>query len=184
MGMQRTGTVERGGLVNRVGLPEAFVESMALWFQAQYDDLRRFGRVLTGDWASADDLVQEAFVRICRRPRRVERDGFPAYARRTMVNLWRSSIMRARLERRALAAPEARTAPDPADAAGRDRVWQSVMALPAQQRAIVALRYYEDMSEAEIASTLSISAGSVKKQLSRAKEKMRTMLQEGEAHGS
>ncbi|HVL89243.1 MAG TPA: sigma-70 family RNA polymerase sigma factor, partial [Actinomycetota bacterium] len=158
--------------------------SMAGWFASQYDDLRRFGFVLSGDWSIADDLVQEAFVRICSRPRRVEREGFPAYARRTMVNLWRTALVRIRLERRHATDGDRLTAPDSGSVAGNDQVWQAVMALSPQQRAVVALRYYEDMSEADIAAVLGVSLGAVKKQLNRAKEKMRATLGEGERHGS
>ncbi len=100
---------------------------------------------------------------------------FRAYARRTMVNLHRSAFRRVLTERRALAA--SRGSDDVHhDPVPDDHVWNAIQALPRQQRAIVALRFYEDLSEQDIAGTLGVSGGTVKKQLHRAMGRLRAAL--------
>ena len=65
-----------------------------------------------------------------------------------------------------------------ADGTARDEMWRAILSLPARQRAVVALRYYEDMKEADIAVVLGISVGSVKKHTDRALEALRARLGE------
>jgi RNA polymerase sigma-70 factor (sigma-E family) len=151
------------------------------WFSAEYQPLLRFAYFLTGDRAAAEDLVQETFVRLYRADLRIEQEGFRAYARRTMLNLRRSGFRRIFAERKALAAHLA-----PAAAGGMpeptDHVWSAIMTLPRQQRACVALRFYESMTEQEIADTLDVSIGTVKKQMHRAMTTLRDAL--GDRSGS
>jgi RNA polymerase sigma-70 factor (sigma-E family) len=150
------------------------LDRLGEWFSAEYEPLLRFGYFLTGDRASAEDLVHDAFVKLYRGDRHIEALGFRAYARRTMVNLHRSRFRRASAEQRALATvrePGQRATPEPAD-----HVWHAILALPRGQRAVVALRYYEDLSEQEIADTLGVSTGTVKKQMHRAMGALRAAL--------
>jgi RNA polymerase sigma-70 factor (sigma-E family) len=150
------------------------LDRLGTWFAAQYEPLLRFAYFLTGDRSRAEDLVQETFVRLYRADRRIDEGGFSAYARRTMVNLHRSAFRRWRLERRVLAAThdrEAMSAPDPAD-----HVWAAILRLPPQQRACVALRFYEGMSEREIADALGVTTGTIKKQTHRAMATLREAL--------
>jgi RNA polymerase sigma factor (sigma-70 family) len=94
------------------------------------------------------------------------------YARRTMVNLHRSAFRRVVSERRALAATDRETVHvDPVDHA-----WEAILRLPRGQRAIVALRYYEGLTEQEIADTMSVTVGTVKKQTHRAMAALRAAL--------
>jgi RNA polymerase sigma-70 factor (sigma-E family) len=149
------------------------LDRLGEWFAAEYEPLLRFAYFLTGERAAAEDLVQETFVRLYRADRRIEEAGFRAYARRTMVNLRTSMFRRLAPERRALEAhlPQSQPAPEPTD-----HVWRAIMALPRQQRACVALRFYEDMTEQEIADTLGVTLGTIKKQMHRAMTGLRASL--------
>ena len=152
------------------------IDRLGEWFSAEYTGLLRFAYFLTGDPAAAEDLVQDAFVRLYRADRHIEAAGFRAYARRTIVNLHRTRFRRVGAERRALIAsgsPEEHRSPEPTD-----HVWRAILALPKGQRACVALRFYEDLSEQETALTLGVSTGTVKKQMHRAMRTLREALGE------
>jgi RNA polymerase sigma-70 factor (sigma-E family) len=138
----------------------------------------RLAYFLSGDRQLAEDLVQEAFVRVAGRFRHLRvPDTFPAYLRRTIVNLYTSQLRRRRLER----AYVARRGVDPAvshpeDAAQRDELWRALQRLPKRQRAAVVLRYYEDMSEREAADVLGVSTGALNALVARATSTLRTHL--------
>jgi RNA polymerase sigma-70 factor (sigma-E family) len=157
------------------GATQARMDELAAWFDAEYEGLLRFAYLVCGDRHLAQDLVQEAFVKMSLAGARVTRTGVKTYARTTVLNLARSRFRRAALERRAHA--RADEVPDHGDAVGaRDEVWKAMDALSPRQRAVVALRYYEDLSEAEIAATLGMSAGSVKQHSDRAMRRLRETL--------
>jgi RNA polymerase sigma-70 factor (sigma-E family) len=165
-----------GGQVIAVFHPSSSrLERLGEWFAAEYEPLLRFAYFLTGERAAAEDLVQETFVRLYRADRRIEEAGFTAYARRTMVNLRRSIFRRARSEQKALRTENrpALTDPEPAD-----HVWRAILELPRQQRACVALRFYENLTEKEIADTLGVTIGTIKKQMHRAMTRLRETLGE------
>lgn len=153
------------------------LERLGEWFAAEYEPLLRFAYFLSGDRAAAEDLVQDAFVKLYRADRHIEVEGFKAYARRTIVNLHSSRFRRLRAERRAFASHAPATGsvsgPEPVD-----HVWRAIQSLPRQQRACVALRFYEDMTEQAVADTLGVSVGTVKKQMSRAMATLRAALAE------
>ena len=152
------------------------LDRLGEWFAAEYQPLLRFAYFLTGSQTAAEDLVHDTFVKLYRADRHIEALGFRAYARRTMVNLHRSRFRRITAERRALAAsgePEAAVA-GPGEPT--DHVWRAILALPRGQRAVIALRYYEDLSEQEIADALGVSNGTVKKQMHRAMTALRATL--------
>ena len=150
--------------------------SLGEWFAAEYEPLLRFGYFLTGSAAAAEDLVHDAFLNLYRADRHIEALGFRAYARRTMVNLHRSRFRRARAEARAVAASEEASPHDVGEPT--DHVWRAILSLPTGQRACVALRFYEDLSEQEVADTLGVSIGTVKKQMHRAMSALRAALEE------
>lgn len=155
----------------------ARLQQLGDWFSAEYEPLLRFAYFLTGDRAAAEDLVQDAFVRLYRADRAIEVEGFRAYARRTVANLHSSRFRRLTAERKALTRHEPRDEvtqpPEPAD-----DVWRAIQSLPRQQRACVALRFYEDMTEQAVATTLGVSVGTVKKQMHRAMSALRDTLGE------
>lgn len=149
------------------------LDRLGAWFHAEYPALLRFAYFVCRDPALAQDLVQDAFVRIYRAGGRVDDASFPAYARTTIVNLARSAFRR-RARERGSAAPEG-TVEQP-DVGARDEIWRAMRELSPRQRAVIALRYYEDLSEKDTAAALGMSAGSVKQHTDRAMTKLRAIL--------
>jgi len=146
------------------------------------DDAVRLAYLLTGDRALAEDLVQDAFVRLAGRLVHLrDPDAVPAYLRRTVVNLANSNFRRRRVERRYLehARSEVVSAAGRVPDAGvedRDQMWHALGRLPARQRAAIVLRYYEDLPETAIADLLQCRPGTVKSLLSRGLEGMRGQI--------
>ncbi len=137
--------------------------------------LQRLARLLVGDVDSAEDVVAEAIARTLPMWRKGDIDDLGAYLRRVVV-----SVVSRRWQRRALGFRRDRSAIDwltaPFDTAAvlsdRDETLRAVLRLPPRRRAIVALRFYEDMTEARIAEVLGIQLGTVKSQLSKALEQL------------
>jgi RNA polymerase sigma-70 factor (sigma-E family) len=152
------------------GEREAFDE----FVRARLPRLLRFGHALTGSPHAGADLVQDALERTMLAWARIEaKDDPEGYVRRIMVNRNVSIWRRHRKERLVDQMPEQHTAP----ASERDdTLWEAVKQLPARQRAVIVLRYYEDYSEAQIAATMGCSAGTVKSQASRAMAKLRELV--------
>ncbi len=140
--------------------------------------LLRTAYLLAGDWATAEDLLQTALTKTYLAWKRLgEIEAVEPYARRVLVNTatswWRR---RWHGEKPTEVLPE-RAAPDQLEEQlERDVLWRHVKALPARQRAVLVLRFYEDMSEAQTAALLSISPGTVKSQTSRALTTLRHRL--------
>jgi RNA polymerase sigma-70 factor (sigma-E family) len=136
-------------------------------------DLLRAGWLLTGDWPLAEDLVQTALLRCW--PRWSSVSAPEAYVRTALVRVFVSSRRRRWTGERPAAVLTDLPAPDaiePADV--RASVRLALAALSPRERAVVVLRYYADMSEAETAAALGIAAGSVKRYASDALAKLRT----------
>jgi RNA polymerase sigma-70 factor (sigma-E family) len=137
--------------------------------------------LLTGDWHAAEDLVQTCLVKLYRAwPTLDAGVDLDAYLRRMLVNTHRS-WWRARWRREAPVA----TVPDRAgDADGQDRharaavVRQALRALPPRQRAVLVLRFYEDLPVAQVADLLGCSQGAVKTHTHRGIRKLRQLLGE------
>jgi RNA polymerase sigma-70 factor (sigma-E family) len=147
-------------------------------FERHYDAMCRLAFVILGDAWLAEEIVMEALLRTYSGWGRVrEPDRADIYLRRAVINLCRSRIRRAILERRAPAA-EARAQPEPDRVLDRDEVLTAVRALPERQRACVVLRYYEDLSERQIAEILDCSVGTVKSQLHKARAHLARALEE------
>lgn len=143
--------------------------------------LRRLARLLVADAADADDLVAETLARTLPAWRRGTIDDLPAYLRRVLVRLASRRWRRRSLSRdrdHAAAAWIAEPLDHAEAVAERDRTQRAVRALPARRRAVVVLRFDEDLSEARIAEVLGISVGTVKSQLSRALAQLREELEE------
>jgi RNA polymerase sigma-70 factor (sigma-E family) len=130
----------------------------------------RLAFVLTGSREAAEDLAHDAFVRLAGRFAHVRRaESFGAYLRKTVVNLHLSRLRRLRLERAHIdrlrsGGEHAVTMPDVPE---RLDVWQALQSLPPRQRAALALRYYEDLSEHETADVLGCSVPAAKSLVSR-----------------
>ena len=142
----------------------------------------RLGYLLTGDRALAEDLVQDAFVKVLGRFQDLRnRDAFWWYLRRTIVNLSTSHFRRRRVERAWLERqhpPEAASLPH--DLGDRERLREALMTLRPEQRAAIVLRFYEDLSEADTAEALGMPLGTVKSTVSRGLERLRRKLPEEE----
>jgi RNA polymerase sigma-70 factor (sigma-E family) len=140
--------------------------------------LHRTAYLLVGDWAAAEDLVQTALMKTYLAWRRL--GGITAvepYTRRVLINTATSGWRRHwRGERPTAELPDMPGADRSEEWAERDRVWQVVRTLPARQRAILVLRFYEDLTEAETARLLEISVGTVKSQTARAMATLRQRL--------
>jgi len=141
----------------------------------------RLAYLLTGERALAEDLVQEAFVRLAGRLVHLrDPDAFPAYLRRTVVNLANSHYRRRKVERAYLEREKTEAFMPPRSGANgvedRDELWQALERLPARQRAAVVLRFYEDLPESTIADLLQCRPGTVKSLLSRGLAGMREQI--------
>jgi RNA polymerase sigma-70 factor (sigma-E family) len=140
--------------------------------------------LLTGDRYLAEDLVQEAFVRIAGRFRHLRApDAFESYLRRTVVNLFTSELRRRRVERAYLQRGDQRAGEmptDPVDLGVRDQLWRALGLLPTRQRAAVVLRYHEDLSERDVAAILGCSVPAMKSLVSRGMETLRGEFQGGD----
>jgi RNA polymerase sigma-70 factor (sigma-E family) len=136
--------------------------------------VRLAGRI-TGDRVLAEDLVQEAFVRLATRfPDLRDPGAFGAYLWTAVTNLARSHFRRVSLERRWLERESGN--PVMTDPESHPELWDAVFRLPPRQRAAIALRYYEDLSVGQVADVLGCPAGTVKSLVSRGIAQLRREL--------
>jgi RNA polymerase sigma-70 factor (sigma-E family) len=137
--------------------------------------LQRFGFALTGDWALAEDLLQTALAWAYPRWSRVQRDDPEGYVRKIMVNTWSSWWRRRwRGELPTAQLPEVAGPDSFAEVDSREALRSALSKLPPRQRAVVVLRYHQDLSEAQVADLLGVSVGTVKSQAARALETLRS----------
>lgn len=140
--------------------------------------LLRTAYLLAEDWGTAEDLLQTALTKTYLAWKRLgELEAVEPYARRVLVNTatswWRR---RWHGERPTEVLPEP-AAPDEIEKQlERDALWRHVRALPVRQRAVLVLRFYEDLSEAQTAAMLNIAPGTVKSQTFRALNTLRQRL--------
>ncbi|NUW40094.1 SigE family RNA polymerase sigma factor [Nonomuraea rhodomycinica] len=140
------------------------------------DALLRYGYMLAGNPHDAADLTQEALLKLRGAwPRLRHKDSPESYARTTMARL---HIATWRLRRRELLAWELPELEHHDRLPGGDerRMWQALAGLPRKQRAVLVLRYYEQLDDAEIAAVLGISRGTVRSQAARALDKLRAAI--------
>lgn len=140
------------------------------YMQARQASLMRTAYLLTGDRHTAEDLVQTAFAKLYLSWDKVRDQGsIDGYVRRILVNE-HNSLWRRAWKRRELASETLPDRPhhDEYDGGAGRELWELVQTLPKKARAVVVLRYYEELSEAETADALGISVGTVKSQASRA----------------
>ncbi|MEQ4715544.1 MULTISPECIES: SigE family RNA polymerase sigma factor [unclassified Nonomuraea] len=150
---------------------------------ARATTLLRVSYLACGDEAEAEDLLQTALERTYRNWDRVRHDNPEPYVRRVIVN---TAISRAR-RRAILRIIPMRMPPEtPArstDVDLRHVLMDALRDLPARQRAVVVLRYWEDLSETQTAEVLGCTVGTVKSQASKAMAKLRTALGEASVEG-
>jgi RNA polymerase sigma factor (sigma-70 family) len=147
---------------------------MAELYQVHSGWALRLAFVLTGDEEFAQDLTQEAFVRVFGRfGERRDPHSFERYLRTTMLNLARS-MWRKRAAERAYIRRHIQESRDlvTADPIERQTVWSALLLLPHRQRAALYLRYYEDLSEQQVADALELSLSAARSLLLRARKKL------------
>ena len=138
--------------------------------------LRRTAFLLCGDWHTAEDLAQTALAKVFVSWRRISRkDAAQAYATRTLVNSYLADRRRKRATEVLLGRLPDRSAA-PAAPELRLVMLDALAALPSRSRAVVVLRYWEDLSIEQVADLLGCSAGNVKSQSARALDKLRALL--------
>jgi RNA polymerase sigma-70 factor (sigma-E family) len=165
--------------------------AIAALYAAHWAGLVRLAWLLLRDDQLAEEVTQDAFIAVHRRWDTIRDPGrATAYLRRAVVNGARSGLRHRGVEERYLAREQAeRTAsgsvPDPGpeqqtlELESRDVMIRALAALPQRQREVLTMRYYLDLSEAEIADALGISAGSVKAHAHRGLAALRDRAEEG-----
>jgi RNA polymerase sigma-70 factor (sigma-E family) len=157
-------------------------DRLTVLYTGHYRGLVRLAAYLTGDRDNAEEVVQDAYVKVLGRWGGVrDLDKGEAYLRQAVVNLSRSWVRhRVVVDRNApRAMPDAASAESGAmSRIERTAVIDALAALPRRQREAVVLRYYADLSEAQTAYAMGISAGAVKSHTSRAMTALRQLLEE------
>jgi RNA polymerase sigma-70 factor (sigma-E family) len=150
-------------------------EQFTEFFGARAPALRRTAYLIVGDWHAAEDVTQLGFARLYVVWPRIRPETLEAYARKVVVNEalgWLRGRGRDHLTDAVPDAPEVAAHESPLD------VGRALALLPAQQRAIVALRFLDDLPVAEVARVLDIADGTVKSQTSRALTTLRAHIPE------
>ncbi|WP_328888162.1 SigE family RNA polymerase sigma factor [Streptomyces sp. NBC_00316] len=152
--------------------------SFSSFVRARGPVLLRTARSLTANPSDAEDLLQTALAKTYVAWERIEdHRALDGYVRRALLNTRTSQWRKRKVDEFTcdeLPEQEAAPAPDPAEQQVlRDAMWRAVLKLPDRQRAMVVLRYYEDLSEAQTAEVLGVSIGTVKSAVSRALGKLR-----------
>ena len=149
--------------------------------------LRRRAYLLCGSWADGDELVQEALARVYVAWPRIAEGAQTAYTRRTMMNLYLNDQRKRRREVLTDEAPE----PLPSHAVGTDHDRELAMTLtdllkglPEKQRAVLVLRFWEDLTVPQIAECTGVAEGTIKSQISRALAALRDRLAEPPLSGA
>ena len=170
--LQLESAAERGG-----GRAEA-VGDFAEFVRLSMPGLLRYGHVLAGNPHDAADLVQSVLEKVGSRWVAVQRKGDDplAYVRRAMANTHISIWRRRRRESLVADLPDSGALAPELSRLENEPLWRALGELPPRQRAVIVLRYYENLSEAEIANALGISCGTVKSQSSKAMASLRTRL--------
>lgn len=147
------------------------------WYRDYRVELSRLAYLAIGDIEAAQDAVQEAFVSLHLRAERVRNPR--AFLRAAVLNQCRSGIRRAEARRRVAALAAAAPGDSDGDAMRVDAaVLHAIRQLPRRQRDVVLLRFYLDMSEAEIAATLGVRPGTVKTSAHRALRALIPLLED------
>lgn len=159
--------------------PDAARADFESWMVARQGRLLRTAYLLTGDVHAAEDLVQTALAKLYLAWDRVATaPSIDAYVRKILVNEHTSTWRRLWRHREVVTDTSAYDVPTSSreyDGVG-DALWTAVRSLPERQRAVVVLRYYEQLSEKETADALGVTVGTVKSQASRALETLRGHL--------
>lgn len=143
-------------------------EALRAAYEEHYGSLLRLCILLSGNRQVAEDIVQDAFVRVAPKLAEVDPEHTAPYLRKVALNLWKNRLRSLTRERRARDRSVDEPITDSVGHEDRADLWTAVLRLPKRQRACLVLRYYEDLPEREVAALLGCSIGTVKSQTSRA----------------
>lgn len=162
-------------------ITRATPEEYGAVYRVHLEPLLRFAWLLCGDRHQAEDVVAEAFARVFAHWRRGQVSEPYAYLRRAVINeaasRGRRRVLEAREEPRRVGRGRVERPLDEL-VAERDVVVQALRRLPLRQRAVLVLRFYDDLPEREVAELLGLSAGTVKSHAARGLERLRAELEE------
>jgi RNA polymerase sigma-70 factor (sigma-E family) len=153
---------------------ERDLDAFDAFVTARLPYLLRLGRALTGSEQAGAGLVHEALERTLLRWSQVESEDPEGYLRRVMVKRNGSAWRRVRRQRQTAHVSE----PAYDDATADPTLWSAIGLLAPRQRAVIALRYLEDLSEAQTAELLGVSPGTVKSQTRHAMVRLRDLLRD------
>lgn len=163
--------------------PRGDPADLASLHRMHYRPLVRLAALLVDDLGTCEEIVQDAFVAVYSRPDRVlSAERLPAYLRSAVLNGARSALRRRRIRERSALRVAARSQIGPDESAVHAEenyaVLRALRALPDRQRDVLALRYWGELSETEIAETLGIAAGTVKTHAKRGLQSLSQSLEE------
>lgn len=153
-------------------------------YRLHIDQAFRLAYLLTGDRTVAEDLAQDAFMRIAGRLLHLRRPGdFGAYLRKTVVSIAMSHFRRRRVEERYLRRQSGLRSDQDGqpDLGARDQMRVALLRLPRRQRTAIALRFYEDLSDDQVAEVMGCRPATVRSLVARGLRALRPLL-EGDRH--
>ena len=142
-------------------------QEFAEFFSARFEGARRIAYAMCGSWADADEIAQNAFVRMYARWTKIRLESVDAYLRTVLTRLFLDSRRRSRNSEHAVA--ELPEQPVPPDHSSHERLAMraALLHVPPGQRAVLVLRFVADLSVDQVAATLGCSPGTVKSQTAR-----------------
>jgi RNA polymerase sigma-70 factor (sigma-E family) len=177
-----SGVADRDGTVSEASIGWDADEAITQLYAAHYRQLVRLASLLVHDVGLAEEAVQESFIALHGAWRRMrDHDRALAYLRTSVLNRSRSALRHHKVEQKHAPAPMPDTASAEYSALGaleHEEVMAAVRRLPGRQREVLVLRYFADLSEAEIADAIGISRGAVKSHAARAMSTLRTTLEQ------
>jgi RNA polymerase sigma-70 factor (sigma-E family) len=149
-------------------------EEFSEFFTNRFDVVRRAAYALCGNWGEAEELAQNAFVKVYARWRSVRRESADAYVRTVVTRLFLDTRRRGKLKHLSVADPPERPVlVDHSSAEERAPLLQALQQVPPRQRAVLVLRFVHDLSVEQTAETLGCSIGTVKSQTARGLQTLR-----------
>lgn len=150
----------------------------AEFYLAHFTAARRYANTICGDWSEAEELTQQAFVRIYARWPKVRSETAEAYLRKTLTRLFLDTKRRGRAREVVTADPPDTESGQELSSFERGPMRAALLRLPKKQRAVVLLRFVYDLSVEDVAAALGCSDGTVKSQASRGLTALRGVYDE------
>jgi len=147
-------------------------DEFSQFFTSRFDQARRSAFALCGNWSEAEEIAQEAFVKVYAKWPRIRRDSADAYLRTVMTRLFLDARRRVRGRERSVAEPPDVASHDPITPE-RHGLLRALQVVPPRQRAALVLRFVHDLSVDQAAEALGCSSGTVKSQTARGLEALR-----------